>query len=184
MKFTNLILSTITIFGLYSCSSDDTIPNEEEVITTVIYELAPVEGGENVTFTFEDLDLTGSNPPVITNGVLQENTTYTGALMLQNKANGEVEDVNLEIIEEDEDHQLFYIETSENLTINYTDSDENGNPLGIETTLTTGDAEENIDLTIVLRHLPNKLTSTAKEGDITGVGGETEADVTFSINVQ
>ena len=58
-------------------------------------------------------------------------------------------------------------------------TDEDGNPVGIETTLTTGNAGSGT-LTIILKHEPTK----PNDGTAAGAGGSTDVEVTFPITVQ
>jgi len=48
-----------------SCKDDPEPPNEEEIITTVMYTLTPDGGGTSVTMSFEDLDGDGGNAATI-----------------------------------------------------------------------------------------------------------------------
>ena len=62
------LLSAALIINV-SCDPDDPEPpNEEEVITSVIYTLTPMGGGSAVTMSWIDLDGDGSNPASITGG--------------------------------------------------------------------------------------------------------------------
>ncbi|WP_029209417.1 hypothetical protein [Aquimarina agarilytica] len=189
MKKIALALCSLSI-AFTSCGDDDdnnavkpdpVVPNQEEVITNINFTLTPTTGTP-VVLKFEDLDGDGGNAPTITGGTLKANTTYTGVLELLNNQNGKSENVTEEIIEEDEDHQLFYASSIKGVTIAYTDKDADNNPLGITTTVTTGDAGMG-NINLKLRHQPNKSAEGVKEGKIGNAGGVTEADVTFDINV-
>ena len=164
-------LFVTTLLVLTSCSKDDDpiIPNEEEVITTLEYTLTPSDGGTVVVLSFQDLDGDGGNAPIITGGTLDSNKTYTGALVLLNEQETPAEDITTEIQEEDEDHQFFFQTNIAGLTVAYTDQDANGNPLGLQSTITTTDAG-NGTLSVVLRHEPNKSASGVSGGDITNAG--------------
>ncbi len=172
-----LILSTI---GFFSCNNDDpVIPNEDELITTVTYTLTPV-GGDVVVFSFQDLDGDGSNPPVITNGILAANTSYTGVLSILNETEIPAEDIGEEVADESDEHQFFYVhEASLNTTITYADEDVNGNPLGLETSLQTGDASTG-ELVITLKHQPKKPNN----GTLVDAGGVTDVQVFFTVTIQ
>ena len=69
------------------------------------------------------------------------------------------------------------------MTFEYTDADDNGNPIGILTTLTTGEVGSG-NLRIVLRYGPNKNADGVFSGDITNAGGETDIEVVFPITIQ
>ncbi|MEO1713252.1 MAG: type 1 periplasmic binding fold superfamily protein, partial [Bacteroidota bacterium] len=94
------------------------------------------------------------------------------------------EDITREIEEEDDEHQLFYqIASDLNLTVAYEDADGNNNPVGLLTTITTGDASTGT-LTVTLRHEPAKDASGVSDGDIANAGGETDIEVIFDVEIQ
>lgn len=180
LKLTSLLLLTIILF---SCSDDDNSApvNEEEVITTVTITL---DNGSNVvTLKSQDLDGDGPNAPVITvSGNLDANSTYLGSVEFLNELESPAEDITLEIEEEGVEHQIFYQVTNSLGTISYDDIDDNGDPIGVEFTLVTGNAGTGT-LTVTLRHEPNKDASGVSTGDITNAGGSTDAEVSFPITV-
>jgi len=169
--------------AFFSCDKDPEVPNEEELITTLIYTLSPIDSGEVVVFSFRDADGDGGLDPVIVQGVLQANTTYNGLIQLLNESVSPVEDITTEVEEEAEDHQFFYTFSDGMVTHTYTDQDANGKPVGISTRLTAGTASQGM-MTIVLRHLPDKTASGVSEGDVTNAGGETDIEVSFLLMVE
>jgi len=179
-------LPLFAVISLTSCDKDDPeIPNEEELITTLVYTLTPEGGGTPVEFRFTDLDGDGGDAPVITNGTLASNTTYSGVITLLNEAETPIEDITAEVEEEDEDHQLFFTFSNQSFSggFDYSDADGNGNPIGLLTTFATGTPLTS-DLTITLRHEPNKGATGVAAGDITNAGGETDIEVTFEVTIQ
>ena len=180
---TLFVISSIFLFT--ACNDDDTteVPNEEEVITTLIYTLTPNGGGNPAVFTFRDLDGDGGNAPTITNGTLTANTTYTGSLTLSNETETPAEDITTEIAEEDDEHQFFFSTTVTGLSVAYADMDDNGNPIGLATTLVTGDAGTG-NMTVTLLHEPDKNAAGVSGGSIDNAGGETDISVTFDVNVE
>jgi hypothetical protein len=179
---TTLVGATL---ALSSCKPDEVpvIPNEEEVITTLNYTLTPNTGGTTIVLSFQDLDGDGGNAPIITGGTLESNKTYTGELVLLNEQESPSGNITAEIQEEDEDHQFFFQTNIAGLTVAYNDQDTNGNPIGLQSTVTTTDVG-NGTLTVILRHEPNKSGSGVTSGDITNAGGETDIEVTFNVIVQ
>lgn len=179
-----LILGYLLI-ALTACSDDDnnivnlpTPINEEEVITTVIATLSPQGGGTDITLTSRDLDGDGPNAPVITvSGDLTTTTTYNGTITLTNETESPAEDITTEVSDEGADHQFFF--TSSVGIVAYTDADVNGAPIGLNFTLDTSAATTG-NLTIILRHEPNKSATDVSNGDITNAGGETDVEVTFT----
>lgn len=179
-----LLFGSLVFFS--GCDDDDQPmpPNEEELITTLTYTLTPSTGGAPVVFTFQDLDGDGGNAPVITNGTLQAGVTYTGALSVLNESETPTEDITEEIEEEDAEHQFFFaVGSGLNLAISYTDADADGNPVGLATTAVAGAASSG-NLTITLRHEPNKTAAGVRDGDMTNAGGETDIEVTFAVTIQ
>lgn len=189
MKTINLLLSIgiISLLFITSCKKDEpenpTIPNEEEVITTLIYTLTPDSSGAPVIFSFQDLDGDGGNAPVITEGTLSAGTTYNGSLQLLNELSNPVDDITIEIEAEAEDHQFFFPTTVSDINLSYNDLDSNGHPIGLATILATN-GNNTGTLTIILRHEPNKSASGVSDGDITNAGGETDIEVTFNVEIK
>tara|TARA_R110000787_G_scaffold88545_3_gene187894 strand:+ start:2445 stop:3008 length:564 start_codon:yes stop_codon:yes gene_type:complete len=179
-----LLFLSISIF--YSCGDNDDpqIVNAEEVITTITATLTPQAGGTAITLQSRDLDGDGPNVPVITvSGNFAANTTYTGVMEVLNETVSPADDVTEEVLEEGLEHQFFFTPTNNIATVTYSDMDEDGNPIGIEFTLTTTAAGTG-DITITLIHEPNKGGVDVTSGDITNAGGETDAEATFTVTVQ
>ena len=177
-----LVFLAIGLISITSCKDDDPVDdNVEELITTLVYTLN--DGTSDVVFTFTDLDGDGGDAPVIINGTLAANTTYTGSMELRNDSENPAEDITEEIEEEDEEHQFFFAVSGANATIAYSDMDADGNPIGLSSTLTTGDASTGT-MTITLRHEPAKDGAGVSDGDISNAGGETDIEVTFDVTIQ
>ncbi len=174
----------LTIPFLSSCDDEDpVIPNEEELITTVIYTLVPQGGGETVILNSTDLDGIGPGEPITDVEPLQANTVYIGTIQLLNESESPAEDITEEVEEEADEHQLFFTfasvsSNSEIVSIDYADQDSNGHPVGLTTTFTTTDATSG-SLFITLRHEPKK----PNDGTTADAGGETDIQVTFNIEI-
>lgn len=183
-KNTILFIGLLFFTILFSaCEKTPVVPNDEEVITTLHYNLSPVGGGTSVLLTFQDLDGDGGNAPTVNSGVLESNKTYTGTLVLLNETVNPVDSISTEVAEEDLDHQFFFESTVGGLTVQYSDMDSAGNPLGLSSTLTTTSVGSGI-LKITLRHEPSKSATGVSTGDISNAGGETDIEVSFNIDVQ
>lgn len=184
MKKYIFLFSTIIFMTLTSCSSDDPeIVNQEELITTLKITLTPQGGGDAVILESKDLDGDGPIEPKTTvSGNLQVNKTYAGVVLLLNETLTPAEDITLEVEEEGVDHQFFYTFSNSIATVNYTDFDANNKPIGITFSLTTTSADVG-NLTVILRHLPNKAGTGVSAGSITNAGGETDVEATFSLTV-
>ncbi|SDG86343.1 type 1 periplasmic binding fold superfamily protein [Psychroflexus sediminis] len=182
-----LSLSFIALLTFSACSNDDDAPeliNQEEVITTLNVYLTPEGGTEILAFSYNDLDADGLNPEKTTTP-LSANTTYTGRVEFLNKLEDPAEDITVEVREEGDEHQVFYLpSTSLDLTTTYLDNDVDGNPIGIEFMLETRNASSGI-LTFILIHDGNKFAAGASEGILSdSVGGETDIETTFDVSIE
>ncbi|MFT4755335.1 MAG: hypothetical protein ACI85Q_002904 [Salibacteraceae bacterium] len=189
MKKINLLLAIgmLSMVFLNSCKKDEMedpiIPNEEEVITTLNFTLVPDGGGTPVVFSFQDLDGDGGNLPTITGGILDTNASYTCSLELLNELESPAGNITEEVEAEALDHQFFFQTTASGIDIAYDDVDSNGNPIGLSTILTTTIASSG-EITVILRHEPNKNASGVSAGNILNAGGETDIEVVFNVDVQ
>lgn len=172
------------VFTLVACEKEDPDhEHEEEVITTLTYTLQPDGGGSAVTLSFKDLDGDGGNAPIISGGDLAANTIYSGNITLLNESESPAEDITEEIEEEEDEHQFFFSSTVAGVSVAYNDKDDDNNPIGLKTKLTTGTAGAG-NLTVILRHEPNKDAAGVSSGDISNAGGETDIEVTFPIEIK
>ena len=175
----------ISNLALLSCSNDDDAhggggDHDEELITTVTYTLTnTTDNADVVTLKFTDLDGEGgSNGTYDISGPFTANATYSGSIKLENATESPAENITLEVEEEGAEHEFFYSNTA-GLAISKTDVDVNGDPLGIETTVDTGSAD-NGTVTVILKHEPTK----PNDGTASGAGGSTDVEVTFNVTVQ
>jgi len=185
MKNLKMMAFAITLITLTSCSNDDSPVNEEELITTVITTLTG--GGQTITLTARDLDGDGPNAPMITvSGDLVAGTTYAGATRFLNELNNPVDEITEEVQEEGAEHQVFYQLASNIGTVTYhsANTDANGNPIGLQFTLTTSANNATSGTFVVtLIHLPNKTATGVAAGDITNAGGATDALAIFPLTI-
>jgi hypothetical protein len=180
LKF--LPLALVTILTFTSCDNDAEEVNEEEVITTVTTTLT--SGTTIITLTSKDSDGDGPIAPVVTvSGDLKASTKYTGATSFWNEIANPAEDITSEVAAEGDEHQVFYQAPATIGAFTYKDTDKNGKPIGLSFELQTGAAAANGNLTVTLRHLPNKSAAGVATGDIANAGGATDALVTFPIKV-
>ena len=178
-RCTMYALLSIAMIG---CSDDDTAPeviNDEELITTVILTLTQ-ESGDQVVLTTVDLDGDGPDEPVTTVvGNFAENTQYQGAVRFLNETETPAEEITEEVLEEADEHQVFYTTTDGlNIETQYEDEDSQGNPLGLQITLTTGAASQG-SLTVTLRHEPVKPND-----GLDSAGGETDITTSFDVTIE
>ncbi|MDR6968655.1 hypothetical protein J2X31_002681 [Flavobacterium arsenatis] len=189
MKTLKLVpFALIALLSFNSCSNDDNSSqpvNEEEVITTVTVTLTPEGGGTPVVLTSRDLDGDGPNAPVITStGSISALTTYNGTVSLLNELTSPADNISLEVEEEGDEHQFFFSATGGlSGTFAYADEDVNGDPIGLKFKFTASANPQSGNLTVILRHEPNKAGANVASGDITNAGGETDVQVTFPVTV-
>ncbi len=196
LKITTIILTA----GIFvACESDDDDDNDggnpQELITDVEITLTNPDTQTSQTFTFSDPDGPGGNAPTIDTIVLNtggENTIYNAAVRVLDASDpNDVEDISIEVFNEGDEHQFFYIPNAEAdtaLTVTYDPSapaDVNGNPIGLRSQwVTFGATPTGSNIRVVLRHEPNKGAAGVSLGDITNAGGESDVDVVFPLIVQ
>ncbi len=181
---------------LFSACDDAETPeaeNEEEIITDVTLTFTPEGGGTAITATAKDADGEGPGSLAVVKDIeLAANTTYTLTLDLQNSI--EMESITEEIEKEDDEHMFFFGFTNglfsdptgtgnigagnRDKPLNYEDDDAAGNPLGLETKWTTGDAATGT-FRVILKHQPDLKTTTS---DST-IGGS-DVDISWDIEIQ
>ena len=181
--FTLFLFALVGTLTITSCGDDDPEPPmEEELITTLNYTLTS-SSGNTFTVSFLDLDGDGGMDATIGTATLEANETYTGSIELLNESEDPAEDITEEIMEEDDVHQFFFESSVAGLSVSYSDADDDGNPLGLANTLTTGDPGSGT-LTVTLRHEPDKNADGVSGGNIANAGGSTDIEVPFPVNVQ
>lgn len=176
------------LFLLASCGNDDdpiVPPNEEELITTLNMTFTPVDGSSDpLTIRFFDEDgADGRLAPEAGMGVLMPNTAYNVVLSLLNESETPIENITMEILEEAENHQFFFSKTEGlDISFDYADMDDDGNPIGVATLFTTGDVSSG-QLGVILRHEPDKNAAGVNEGSIANAGGETDIETTPAFDI-
>lgn len=181
IKYPIIILIVLSVFN--SCSKDE-IPNEEELITSLYFNLVDSTGMDTLVMSFVDTDGDGGLPPVIKSADLKSNHKYYGAIILLNESRSPSINITEEVSEESENHQFFYTSSgSAPLVFNYLDFDPDSYPLGMQVELITGAPGTGV-LDITLRHQPDKKAAGVKEGNKTNAGGETDIEVQFNFLVK
>ena len=170
-----LIIFSI-LFIAQSCSKDDPKEvHEHEEINRV--SLTFSEGSNSETFTWDE----GSTIPTIN---IDANKTYQVGFYVYDASNpSDVENVTTEIIEEADEHFVFYeLAGISNLTIQSATndvSDSDGIPININTSWTTGDAESGT-VRVYLIHGPSSKSGSTRAQ----FGGGTDVEVNFPISIQ
>ena len=120
---------------------------------------------------------TSANSESIT---LKANSEYQVEIAFYDESDpADIEDITEEVKEENLEHQFFYTSGGGlDVTTSYSDSDDDGNDLGIEFTLTAGAASSGT-LTFTLRHEPTKPNT-----GLSDAGGETGIAATFDVTIE
>jgi hypothetical protein len=198
----SLVLLLVLSSLLAACGDDGSSCTNcaPEVITTVILTLTPT-GGTAIVAEFDDPDGDGGDPPMIDSIGLMAGTTYAVTVGFQNRLETPAEEITDEVRDEGADHQVFFTGTAVNgpasdhpnaaITHTYGDTDDNSLPIGLINTFVVAAAPAG-DLMVTLRHMPplnDQPVKTAesagavKTGGFAGIGGETDAQVTFPVAV-
>lgn len=179
---TNIMKKVIVILSLssllFQCKNDETIPEENELITTI--NLNFISGQESKIYTWKDLDGDGGKAAVIDNIGLKPNTTYTLITSFLDETQSPIFDIGAEIKKEQDEHLIVYTSSPMNLfNYTYTDKDSKNLPVGFNGTVKTG-ATGSGKLKVQLRHQPPIGTKVSKDGT-PGPGSD---DINIDFNVE
>ena len=184
---------------VFSACSDDDEPKKEDVpelITKATLTFTPMAGGSAVVATATDPDGEGVADLTVDGPInLDANTGYTLTIELINGLADPTEDeydITAEVQEESDEHMFFFAWTNDVFSspsgngnvdnradgVNYNDEDDNGLPLGLNTSWTSSAATASGTFRIILKHQPNLKSETS-----TATTGESDVDVTFNISV-
>lgn len=200
MTINNIIYRSclaITLAPLWGCEIDDPIKEDvPELITKVTLTFTPVNGGEPIVGTATDPDGDGVQDIQVDGPIhLSAKTNYSLDVTLINGLTQPTDpEYNVtEEVEEEADEHIFFFSWTEGLfsdpvgngntdnrsdAVNYEDEDNNGFPLGLNTSWTTGDAATG-EFRVILKHQPDIKSATS---DVTA--GETDVDIEFEIQIQ
>ena len=205
-KVLALILLMLSFVLFEGCKKDDPKPEDvPELITKATLTFTPNGGGTTVVVTATDPDGEGVQDIKVDGPInLAANKTYVLKLSLINglaAATAPEYNVTNEVEEEGDEHMFFFEWTNNTFSnpagngnidaradaVNYSGAtnskDANGKPLGLTTTWTsaalTGVASLTGTFRVLLKHQPALKTDTS-----TSTTGETDLDLTFTLNVQ
>lgn len=196
VRLFSVMLAIASVIYLSGCDDDD--PQKEdtpEMITEATLTFTPIGGGTTITVTATDPDGEGVQDLAVDGPInLTTNKTYTLKVEL---VNGLLEpsepgyDITEEVEEESDEHMFFFAWTNNVFSdpsgdgnidtraddVNYNDTDDNGLPLGLDTSWTTVAASASGTFRIVLKHQPD-----LKSASSTATTGESDIDLTFVIS--
>ncbi|MGB2086386.1 MAG: hypothetical protein ACPHUE_04630 [Flavobacteriaceae bacterium] len=170
-------LSSMLLFFLFvQCKNDSPEEiNEEEVINKITLQFTD---SENTTFskTWNE----GEAVPAIT---LQPNSSYQVAISFFDASDpADVEDITEEVIEEADEHLVFYEVTEATVSIESADDDTRdsaGVPLMINTVWETAAASTGM-VRVYLIHEPSSKDGATRNA----IGGSTDAELDFPVTIQ
>jgi hypothetical protein len=139
MRSKNLVILFMVFGVLAGCKKNVDKPRDEsehEAINSVTITFR--SGASTLSFTAEDPDGDGGNPPTRMDVIrLNANTTYTAELTLRNISGTTTRDITGNIQAQGQHHELFYLPAGVPVTVAKMDKDKNSLPLGFSTTWTT-----------------------------------------------
>jgi hypothetical protein len=191
-------LAIASVSFLSGCDDDD--PKKEdtpELITKATLTFTPGGGGTAVVVTATDPDGEGIQDIAVDGPInLGKDKTYTLTIALINELAEPTDpeyNVTDEIEEKSDEHMFFFAWTNDvfsdpagngnvdnrNDAVNYNDDDVNLLPLGLSTSWTASDNEASGTFRVMLKHQPEGLKSASS----TSSTGESDLDITFTINI-
>lgn len=176
----------LSIFALTfsACEKDDhdDHDHENELITTVELRFTETGTSNTVVFEFNDPDGPGGAAPTIDNIELDANTQYDLELAFLDRSKNPVEDITEEIEEEGDVHRIYFVPSASlNFTVGQQDTDENGRPLGLNSSVSTGAASTGT-LQVVLRHYGNGGKEASDP--VNSSKSSSDVDVVFNVAIQ
>jgi hypothetical protein len=174
--------------------------HEHELITTVELTFSAA-GADSFTAIWTDPENDGS--PEVDDISLTMGMDYDVTVRFLNELESPAEDISPEILDEADQHQVFFTGTavqgpamSDNpdavVEHAYGDEDSDGLPLGLENDLSTLGTGEGT-FVVTLRHMPlesgtavknENAASDVASGGFGAIGGDNDVEVTFSLTVE
>lgn len=191
------LLAALFIFSVVFACSEAEAPEEEnetEVFTDVELIFTAEDGSVVRALAQDPTGGLGLNSSFTVQPItLKSNTTYTLTFELLNRLVAPVENVQEEIVDEDDEHQIFFEFTNgafssptgngniqnRNGEINYLDFDRNSLPVGLRTRWTTAGLLQNGTFRVWLAHQPGVKTPTSTAND-----GDVDFDITFQLSIE
>lgn len=177
-----------SVVFLTSCEKDDPEHiHDGEVITTLEVTVTNQADNSKIVYEFEaeheDHDDHGNDHDAHEAIELDRNATYTFEVRFLNESDPDnIEDITEEVIEEADEHQVFFELEGTSITITAAADDakdSNNNPLYIKTVWETTTAGE-IDVIAYLIHEPTSKTGNSRDD----FGGSVDAEAEFEAHVE
>ena len=154
-------------------------PSEADVITTVILTLTDSSTMDVSEFLWEDIDGVGGNEPNrIDTMRIALGKLYSGTIELENRSVTPIENVTTDVYNLQNEHQFFFSVTNGVATVEASDIDDRGLPIGLMFSVTPATPGTGL-FTIALSHYDSRA---AKDG--VTPSNETDISVTFPLIVE
>ena len=162
--------------------------HDHELISTVALLFTHSEDGTTQAVSWTEAD--GQSDDIL----LTSDASYRLSVSFLNEYEDPADDITDEVRDEAEEHQVFYTGTAVTdgfVEVSYEDSDPNGLPLGLETTVVTT-AQGSSELTVTLRHMPpedgapvkrDDMAEDVAEGGLQALAGEGANDVSVDFSL-
>lgn len=189
IQIKSLLLAAVVF--LSSCEKDDPAHiHEGEVITTLEVTVTNQADDSQVIYEFkaehddhDDHDNQGNDHGEHEAIELDSNSTYTFEVRFLNESDPDnIEDITVEVIEEADEHQVFFELEGSSITITAASDDHkdsSNNPLHIKTVWETTTAGE-VDVIAYLIHKPTSKTGNSRND----FGGSVDAEIEFEAHVE
>ncbi|TSJ46745.1 hypothetical protein [Fluviicola chungangensis] len=180
-----LVIGLVAASVITACKKDkDLVPvpqpveNEPEVITTMKLMFVDSSNASNVYYaTFRDPDGDGGTSfDIFDTIILQPNKTWYTSILLLNETVSPIDTVSNDVLEEANDHKFCFTPAGVSATVQITDLDGNGLPVGLQSKWRTSGTGSGT-MQVELRHQPG-----TKDGTCTS--GETDISVVFPTKIQ
>lgn len=167
-------LPLLTIF-IYSCSKDDPDAiNEQEFISNVVISVTSPDGSLQTI----DWDLSETNMETIN---LKVNSNYNVGLSFENRSDPtDIEDVTLEIIDEADEHQVFFefADVSIDVTSASDDTKDGSRGVLIKSVWNASSTGSGV-VRVYLIHQPTNFNATTREG----LGGFNDVAIDIPVTI-
>lgn len=153
--------------------------DDHDAVTTVTLTLVAQGTNDTTSVTWEDLDgIGGNNPGRIDTLFLRPATIYLGSVTFENRAKTPIENITEEVLEDADEHQVFYAVSNSLGQVQILDKDGRGLPLGLVYSLSTAATAAAVPgtLTLSLYHFDSE---SSKSG--TDPADETDVEVSFPL---
>lgn len=105
--------------------------HDHDAVTTVVLTLVAQGSNDTTRVTWEDLDgIGGNNPNRIDTLFLRPGTIYVGSVQFENRAESPAKNLTEDVLEDANEHQVFYAVSNSLGQVSVLDKDGRGLPLG------------------------------------------------------